>query len=120
MRALSLWLMASNSYPAANKPKASPAPSFQATEEDEHYEHNDGRDSKVTDKSKMAKGKEKAKPKVPLTERYDFDRQVGPDPRDGRTSGYPCHGRHREAPMGRGSSLDATRAGSGKYAIAAS
>ena len=49
------------------------------------------------------KTKSTRKNRVPSCERYDFDRQVGPDPRDSRTQGFPCYGNHQPMPEGRGS-----------------
>ncbi|CAE7314903.1 unnamed protein product, partial [Symbiodinium sp. CCMP2456] len=45
----------------------------------------------------------KEKAKIPEEERYDFSRQEGPDPRDGRTAGAPCYGEHQIMKPGRGS-----------------
>ena len=54
--------------------------------------------------------KSKAKPKAtaPDSERYDWERTVGPD-RDPRTVGPPCHGEHVIAAPGRGSKSGANR-----------
>ena len=49
------------------------------------------------------KSSSKAKQRVPTPERFDFSRMEGPDPRDSRTQGYPCFGKHVEMPEGRGS-----------------
>ncbi|CAE7943401.1 RE2 [Symbiodinium necroappetens] len=46
---------------------------------------------------------QKEKAKIPEEERYDFSRQEGPDPRDGRTAGAPCYGEHQIMKPGRGS-----------------
>ncbi|CAE7337263.1 unnamed protein product, partial [Symbiodinium sp. KB8] len=46
---------------------------------------------------------QKEKVKIPEEERYDFSRQEGPDPRDGRTAGAPCYGEHQIMKPGRGS-----------------
>lgn len=56
----------------------------------------------------LAKGKAKAKAskskaRVPSSERYDYERATGPDPRDPRAQGYPCWGQHQAMPEGRGS-----------------
>ena len=64
-------------------------------------------------KTATTKAKSEAKPKVktpaPDVERYDWDRTIGPDPRDPRTLGPPCHGEHVAEPMGRGSKSGANR-----------
>lgn len=41
--------------------------------------------------------------KEPDEAKFDFERAVGPDPRDPRTTGPPCNGKHVPAPMHRGS-----------------
>lgn len=55
---------------------------------------------------------DKIKARVAADEKYDWERTQGPDPRDPRTTGPPCHGEHVEAPPGRGSP-----SGSNKFAI---
>ncbi|CAJ1460173.1 unnamed protein product [Effrenium voratum] len=60
-------------------------------------------DQKPKAKSK-AKGKSTAsKARVPTPEKYDLSRATGPDPRDPRCQGPPCHGHHREMKEGKGS-----------------
>ena len=38
------------------------------------------------------------KDRVPTPERFDFSRREGPDPRDGRSQGFPCFGNHTSMP----------------------
>ena len=49
-----------------------------------------------------SKAKSKTKADKVKTE-YDVSRAAGPDPRDPRTAGPPCHGNHVPMPAGRGS-----------------
>ena len=49
-----------------------------------------------------SKAKSKTKADKVKTE-YDMSRAAGPDPRDPRTAGPPCHGNHVPMPAGRGS-----------------
>lgn len=50
-----------------------------------------------------AQAKKAAIQKANYNEKYDVTRQVGPDPRDPRTVGPPCHGDHIAATAYRGS-----------------
>lgn len=63
-------------------------------------------DEKTTSKTKNKTTKEKG-----VEKQLDFARATGPDPRDPRTEGAPCWGRHVPAPAGRGS-----RSGSNAWA----
>lgn len=58
----------------------------------------------------VPKNKAKAKAKIPSTEKYDWSRTQGIDPRDARATGPPCFGEHTPEPAGRGS-----RSGSNKW-----
>ena len=81
-----------------------PAPDLKATP---------GSPSSTTASSQQEKPKSEKvkKEKIPLEERYDFNRATGPDPRDGRTLRYPCYGKHVEEKMGRGSASGCNGAG---------
>ena len=81
-----------------------PAPDLKATP---------GSPSSTTASSQQEKPKSEKvkKEKIPLEERYDFNRATGPDPRDGRTLRYACYGKHVEEKMGRGSASGCNGAG---------
>ena len=55
------------------------------------------------------KGQSSTEGDSPRHREYDWDRTIGPDPRDPRTVGAPCHGEHVIAPPGRGSKSGANR-----------
>ncbi|CAK9114315.1 Retrovirus-related Pol polyprotein from transposon TNT 1-94 [Durusdinium trenchii] len=57
----------------------------------------------------------KAKTRVPSSEKYDYERMTGPDPRDPRTQGFPCWGNHQKMPEGRGSLSG--RNGHGRWSV---
>ena len=63
-------------------------------------------DTRAETRGAKAKSKAKATTQVLRVDpalRYDYDRTVGPDPRDPRTDGPPCLGSHQPMRMGRGS-----------------
>ncbi|CAK9113409.1 unnamed protein product, partial [Durusdinium trenchii] len=68
----------------------------------------------VTKEKAKAKSS-KAKTRVPSSEKYDYERMTGPDPRDPRTQGFPCWGNHQKMPEGRGSLSG--RNGHGRWSV---
>lgn len=54
-------------------------------------------------KAKEKTSSNKAKGKADVDSKFDWSRTVGPDPRDPRNAGAPCHGSREPAPPGRGS-----------------